>query len=718
MKRDLVLGTLAAMLALACVAHRAEAEVVGIANPGFENGREAWTFDGANAVVVGDVAHTGSRSARIEVRNALKDGLYVKRYIPIEGGGCYSAECFVKTEEVRKDKCELGSVGAGLIVEWLDADRKWIGTGEYACGLWGTADWRKVECKSLKAPAEAGYAVVFLALRGAGRAWFDDVTFCREAVSVEKLEPVPDAKMACNTPLFRWKESHGARSYSVALSRTREFSRDVRTWPTEGLTSFRLTERLAPGTWYWKVTAPGRDDSAPWRFVQTASGDKDCLPPEVLTPGARVLSANDQFEVVVRDDRFMGVSVVFEGQAAADAGASGKGLRRFVFKPPAQGWPTGLTIGTVETRDSSGNSASRIFYLLNAKRPDNFVKVDGDGFYTVGGKRAFPLSIYEVTPAHFGEVRSAGFDNVHLYSWEGNQDDAACRAYLDGCWAAGGLRAFIGFDRGRGQHGNGLIQGNYGHVAKRVGALADHPGLFCWYLYDEPELLDQFASPALLKSHAELIRALDPYHPVVMSTWNNAMVGIRDYRPVWDVHWTQAYGRPDNMLGIIESQRSRLVDPSPMTLILGCNDGELAEVRKRGGTPDPDAFFRDYDLFRASAYLGVVQGFNGLSWWWYGKDRSDFYSAAHSPKGWRDLVKVVDEIRVLRPLILSEERPERGKTMVGKAAVVWWTKKYRGKRWLIAVNTSENTLDAKMEVPGFGKVGHSFGRYGVWTTSK
>ena len=87
-------------------------------------------------------------------------------------------------------------------------------------------------------------------------------------------------------------------------------------------------------------------------------------------------------------------------------------------------------------------------------------------------------------------------------------------------------------------------------------------------------------------------------------------------------------------------------------------------------------------------------------------------------EGWRDLVKVVDEIRVLRPLVLSEERPERGKTMVGKAAVVWWTKKYRGKRWLIAVNTSENKLDAKMEVPGFGKVEHSFGRYGVWTASK
>jgi hypothetical protein len=70
-------------------------DAIGIANPGFENGREMWIFETGNVRVVDDVARTGSRSAFIEVKNAMTDGLYIKRHIPITGGGRYTAECFV-----------------------------------------------------------------------------------------------------------------------------------------------------------------------------------------------------------------------------------------------------------------------------------------------------------------------------------------------------------------------------------------------------------------------------------------------------------------------------------------------------------------------------------------------------------------------------------------------------------------------------------------------
>ena len=704
------------LFALALCASAAGAkDIGGIANPGFENGREMWIFETGNLRVVDDVSRTGKRSAFIEVKNAMTDGLYIKRHVPITGGGSYRAECYVKTEDVRKDACRQGSVGAGLIVEWLDANKKWIGTGEYACGLWGTADWRKVECKRLRAPIQARYAFVFLALRGAGKAWFDDVALSRADSAVEMISPADGSELECNTPLFAWKESAGARSYSIVVSRTKDFSREVRTYPAGGLMSYRLLDRLAPGTWYWKAIAPGREDAAPWRFVQLADKERDTLPPEVMTVGARVHSPSEKFEVTVRDDSFDGVKAVFEGQCAVPGKDAGAGLRKFVFAPPADGWAKGLTVGEMVTRDKHGNSAKRKFYLLNAPRPGNYVQLDREGFYTVAGKRFFPLSIYEVVPQYLKEVRAAGFDNVHLYRWEGAASDSECRKYLDECFAADGLRAFVGFNRGR--SGNGLMQGNYDMVAARVGALADHQGLFCWYLYDEPELLDQFISPARLMSYKELINALDPYHPVVMSTWNNAMVGIRDYRPAWDVHWTQAYGNPDGMLKIIESQREHLGEKSPMTLILACNDSALAEIRRRGETPDPDKFARDYDLFRACAYLGIAMDFNGLSWWWYGKDRKDFYSAAQSPKAWRDFTKVIAEIKALRPLISSNGKVATGKAMVGESAILWWTKVYRAKRYLIAVSASEKPVDAVFSVPGFGRLRKSFGRYGVWCHS-
>ena len=39
---------------------------------------------------------------------------------------------------------------------------------------------------------------------------------------------------------------------------------------------------------------------------------------------------------------------------------------------------------------------------------------------------------------------------------------------------------------------------------------------------DEPEIPDQYISPRNLTRYAELIRALDPYHPVVVTTWQQA----------------------------------------------------------------------------------------------------------------------------------------------------------------------------------------------------
>ena len=68
-------------------------DVGGIANPGFENGREMWIFETGNARVVDDVARTGKRSAFLEVKNAMTDGLYIKRHVPITGGGSYKAHC-------------------------------------------------------------------------------------------------------------------------------------------------------------------------------------------------------------------------------------------------------------------------------------------------------------------------------------------------------------------------------------------------------------------------------------------------------------------------------------------------------------------------------------------------------------------------------------------------------------------------------------------------
>lgn len=673
------------------------AVAVDVPNADFENGKTEWSLP-ENAALDGTVARSGACSARLTVKDPMKEAVYVTRRVPVTGGALYRASCFVKTEDVKSAPGRMESVGAGLIVEWSDRSGKWMAAGDYACKNFGTKDWFKAECPLLKAPEDAGYAQIYLALRGAGTAWFDDFAFTAVTRVVDMESPAPGATFANNTPRFTWADLPGVKGYTVEFARDAAFTRDRRAYTVVSETSFQLEEPLEPGTWYWRATAPGATDGAAWSFVQTAPKDRDCLPPVLLSNAQRVIDGAQSFTVQVRENGPAPV-VTYLGVTGTCARAAADGVRDYVFAPPPGGWPRGFTEQDMVAVDAAGNRSARTFWLLNAPKPANGVVVDGDGWFarTSDGARVFPLGIYEVEPKYLAEVRAAGIDAVHLYRWESSQDDVACRAYLDTCWKTDGLRAFIGFDRGNAS-GKGIVQGNFAHVARRVGALADHPGLFCWYLFDEPEILGQYVSPERLTAFADLVRALDPYHAVVMTTWNQTMI---NYRRTWDTHWTQAYGDPAGVVRQVEEHRRFLRNESPITLLVNCNDGAQTAARRQGVKPDPEKFSRDYDHLRACAFLSIVQNCNGLWWWWFARENGEYVSASQCPKAWADLVKVMKEVVALRPLVNAPAPTQTGTAVDGQAKVEWWRKTVDGKTTLIAVNTG--TVPATVDLPGLGR---------------
>ena len=657
---------------------------------GFEEGIAGWE-GGTNKTLDATVAHGGTHSLRLVVADPAVDSVYATRRIPVEGGARYAVSCFVKTEDVVEAPGAKSSVGAGLIVEWADREGKWMQSGEYACGLRGTADWRRVECATLKAPDGAGFAIVFLTLRDAGTAWFDDVTMERVNVSIEKVSPEEGATFANNCPHFTWRPSSGVRAYTLELSRDPSFAEGtVLSLSAGGLPRFQLREPLEPGLWHWRVVAPGMPDVRPWSFTQTAPRDRDCLPPFVAAKATRVTRADEPFTVEIEGDvSNLSFSASSFGTLAVVRLLSPHTAQ---FLPPATGWPAGLTEGRLIAADAVGNASTNVFWLLNAPKPENAVTTGDDGFYRQGGRRIYPLMIYEVEPADMPDVRDAGFDVVHNYRWEKTQDDAACRRYLDACEASG-LRAFIGFDRGI-RTGKGMVQGNFGCVARRVGAIADHPALFCWYLYDEPEWLNQFITAESMIEFADLVRALDPFHPVVMSTWNATM---KDYRRAWDSHWTQAYGNPAEVVAQLDEHRCFLDGDSPITLLVNCNDGHQSKRRQRGIEPDPKKFARDRDHLRACAFLGVVKECNGVGWWWFGRNSREFYSASQCPKAWDDLKAVIGELRSLRGVIEAEGTVESGTARDGDARVEWWRKTVGDKSCFIAVNTANRAVSVTVD---------------------
>lgn len=687
-----LLPTLALLLMAGCAVWR-----VGAApafHEDFENGSAGWE-GGENMAVDDSVAHDGASSLRLAVADPATDPVYVTRRIPVEGGARYAASCFVKTANVVEAPGAKPSAGAGLIVEWADRNGAWMQSGAYACGLRGTEDWRRVECGMLKAPDGAGFAIVFLALRDAGTAWFDDISFERIDASIVKRAPEDGASFADNCPRFEWLPSPGVRAYTLELSQDPAFAAGtVLSFAAGGLPRAQLRKPLAPGVWHWRVVAPGMPDTHPWSFTQTAPEDHDCLPPLVAAKAARVTRADEPFDVEVEGDDLAVVRLLFGAETAIGQQTNNSKQTTAKFAPPPSGWPEGLTEGQIIATDAAGNASTNAFWLLNAPAPGNAVTVGEDGFYREGGHRVFPLMIYEVEPEDMAEVRDAGFDVVHNYLWERTQDDAACRRYLDAC-GSNGLRAFIGFDRGV-RTGEGMMQGNLGCVARRIGAIADHPALFCWYLYDEPEWLKQFITAESMIEFADLVRALDPFHPVVMSTWNATM---KNYRRTWDSHWTQAYGNPDEVVAQLEEHRRFLDGDSPITLLVNCNDGEQSRRRQRGIEPDPDKFSRDRDHLRACAFVGVVKECNGVGWWWFGRHSREFYSAAQNPKAWDDLKAVIGELRALRGVVEADGPVATGTAKDGKARVEWWSKRVGDKMWFIAVNTADHAVSVTVETP-------------------
>ncbi len=702
------------VLLAACLLARA-AVAAGVANGGFEEGLENW-IGGATMALDETAAHVGVRSLRLAVEDPMRDEVYARQHVPVTGGALYEASCFAMTEDVRKAPGKMPSVGAGLIVEWADADGKWLTSGEYACGLWGTTNWTRVACEHLKAPEGAAFAIVHLALRGAGTAWFDDVSLSGRSVATEKVAPADDAAFSNNCPRFAWRQLEGVRRYTLELSRDPAFpSGATLSYEAGGHESFQLESPLAPGTWHWRVSSPGRDDPAAWSFVQTAPQEADCLPPLVRTMARRVTDPAQPFTVAVEGEV---ADIAFQapafGEVCGSPGGDAPTARpSFSFAPPPGGWPRGLTEGEIVAVDAAGNRAATPFWLLNAPIPTNAVAIGPDGCYWQGGKRIFPLGIYEVAPKYMAEVRAAGWDVVHQYAWEYSQDDDACRAYLDACWAADGLRAFIGFDRGVTTH-DGIVQGNFAHVARRVGALADHPGLFCWYLFDEPEVMEYFVTPDRLAEFADLVRALDPFHPVVMTTWGASM---NDYRRTWDTHWTQAYGNPADVAKEIDNHRHLLNNDSPITLLVTCNDNGFGAALAKGESPAPDTFHRDYDHLRAAAFLGVVKECNGLFWWWFARDNcGPHYSAACLPEAWANLVRVVAELRAVRPLVMADGPVETGTAEAADGArVEWWRKTVGDRTLFIAVNTADHPVSVTVSVPGDAPRTLDLRRYEVWT---
>jgi len=659
---------------------------LSVVNPGFEDQNlQAWSKN-AYASVDSEIRHREAQSAciRIDEGQEAQANPYIVQNVSVRPGGRYTLAGYVRTENVKAATVGgKSSTGGTLIIEFADPKGKWFAAGKYAKGIYGSADWEHLECEEVMAPAGAGYAILFLALRATGTVWFDDISLSEVSHHIVLSSPGAGETVFDNTPSFVWDYPSGV-PFELQLSRDSSF-------PEEGLIrtaapslSLSLKDSIDQGTWFWRVACPDHQvTSAAWSFQQTAPLSADTTEPEIYAAHGWISESRGPLSIAYSDN--VGVTDLKLVRNGVDVSHDVRKEKERAFYEPQADWQMGLNRLAVTVSDEGGNLAEKEIWCTHTPPLPRITWCKRGGISFDGEKR-FLLGMYGVNVENMPVVAEAGFDFVHSYAWDGAGDNASALAYLDAA-KENGLQAFIGFNRRE------LIKGNHGFVAERVGALMTHPALLAWYLFDEPALSHQYVSPERLASHYRLIKNLDPFHPVVVTVAHD--YAAEAYNQSFDVHWTQVYGSTAFVAGRMKKHRPMIGEDKSLAAILHCYDRDQTNLIRSGGNPDLEAFQPDARILRANAYMALAHNSSGLIWWWYGYGQSDrFLTVAQAPQVWEAFRHLIHEIKSLSPVLTAEgeihtwiERPSEG------TEVHLWEKRCRGETLLIAVNRDETPCE-------------------------
>ncbi len=671
-----------------------ETTPVEFSNADFEQGLEGWSA-GPTASIDEQIVHSGDRAARLDIEQevARSGDVYITRQIPVRERGVYRASAWIRGENVESMTHQgMGPVGATIIIEFADRQGQWFASGDYAESNYETFDWRHVRTEAVQAPPGAGYAIIFLALRGAGTAWFDDVTLERVQHHVVLMEPLPGAEVYDNTPRLNWQFSRETWA-TVELSQDPSFPDDgTRRLERVSTPPVAVEEPLEPGTWHWRVVVPTYDVvSHAWSFEQTAPQDADTTEPEIT--GGHDWLATPRAPLRVRFSDNVGVErvrMIVDGRDVSDAVEMGEGSA--IYRPD-EPWADGLRLVEVRVEDAAGNAAEKTLFFTRADPPSRIVWQPVGGV-TINGEPHFLLGMYGVNIEDMPEMAAAGFDYVHSYAWDGAGSLESALEYLDAA-QRNGLRVFMGLSRQR------LMAHDERFVAERVAALMEHPALFAWYLYDEPDLEHQYVSPMWLERYYRLLKSLDPFHPVVVTVARDQWVEA--YADALDVHWTQVYGSTQFVADRIERHREALDEGTPVAAILHCYDRLQTSELRAGAEPDPEQFNPSGELMRANAFMALAHNSSGLTWWWWGYGGGDrYFTVANAPEEWASLKETIARIREIEPELTSDGviaravlTAEDGVDGPEGAEVHVWEKQLPGRVLAIAVNQSQEAVDLR-----------------------
>lgn len=348
----------------------------------------------------------------------------------------------------------------------------------------------------------------------------------------------------------------------------------------------------------------------------------------------------------------------------------------------------------------------RIVKLPGAARNTMRVLVDADQTLILGGRRVFPIGIFDTSGAspdpkfwepRFRKIAEAPM-SIYINYHQGNEGEAVLKALMEAAQRYGIFylhttnawyeehRYFPRKMVCEGRTGEALkADGLAGCVARR---LRDHPGLAGWYMADEAPagVVERvFHQYRILRENTTAgIGLIAQNAPNELGRWRDSSdVFAVDPFPLWGNYPEGTLAPLEMVTNWLETAQAGVERSRPVW-----GDIQFFRATAAGRWPTRD------DL-RTMSYMAIVAGARGLIYWSYGARALAWVKdPALREQYWQRLVSVTKEIKSLEPVLLSPDAPDILVRQAPAAAVRVLAKRVGATRYLITVNNTPKEVEA------------------------
>ncbi|TKG90095.1 hypothetical protein EYV94_24120 [Puteibacter caeruleilacunae] len=346
-------------------------------------------------------------------------------------------------------------------------------------------------------------------------------------------------------------------------------------------------------------------------------------------------------------------------------------------------------VNCVITYKDKTHESATVSILKYSHKP-NEVKVDYlNGGLIVDGLPFLPFGFY--TSSNMGDLALQevynGFNFLGPYQKIDDETISQRKAYMDRCAQLGikvhyHINALIGSGHNKGKQEITLSEQRKRDelLKKEIETFKDHPALLSWYLNDEP--LGQGRDPKLIERAYQLVKELDPHHPVsiVFMMPHRA----NEFANAMDIAMTDPYPVPGPLNKVPESvdhlMRHFKYQKAVWLVPQAFGGGEFWEREPTAGE------------IRAMTYAGLIRGAMGIQYF----IRQAPHIRPKSRTTWNECSKLALEFQSLVPWLYSGEGQIKLTTNNPSILAAAW--KYKGSLLVAAVNMENKPLQLEINI--------------------